>query len=77
MFPRDAKCEKSIISEGNHANKIEWMFTIEIEKCLFTMKCTHLYLKIVRIPLKMVDEIFFKDFNVNFIDNCQKMVELL
>ena len=55
MFPRDAKCEKSIISEGNHANKIDWMFTIEIEKCLFTMKCTHLYLKIVRFHLKMLD----------------------
>ena len=41
------------------------------------MKCTHLYLKSGRIPLKMLDQKFIKDFNVNLIDNYQKMVELL
>ena len=47
------------------------------KRTLFTMKCTHLYLKRVRIPLKILDKKFIKDFNINLIGNYQKMVELL
>ena len=39
------------------------------------MKCTHLDLKSVRIPLKLLEKKFMKDFNVNLIDNYQKMVD--
>ena len=47
------------------------------KRTLFTMKCTHVYLKRVRIPLKILDKKFIKDFNINLIGNYQKMVELL
>ena len=41
------------------------------------MKCTHLYLKIVKFHLKMFVKKIIKDFIVKVIDNYQKMVEFL
>ena len=43
----------------------------------YRIRYTHLDLKSVRIPLKMLLKRIIKDFNVKLICNYQKMVEFL